>query len=316
MDLYEWTQVVKDTYNIRFFLFIAEKDGRDVGFLSLSEIKHPLFGHYLLTAPFGTAGGWICKDEEAIGPLSMAAKALADQLKADYLLIRAEKDHLPGFVLESRYQTALLDLSKGEDFIWNKQIDVSARNQTRKAMKQNFEVLQSTDQMPAFFDVFHRHMRDLGSPAHSMSFYKSIFKYFPKQMDIFVLKDGARVIAGSLVLSVNGTVSNLHTVALRAYNSLCPNNLIYWKMIQSAVAAGAHTFDMGRSVEGGGNIGFKKQWGPRLIPLAYNYYLRRGTEVPFLDPRNSKYGLAIAMWRKIPVFLTKRLGPLLIPGLG
>ncbi len=315
MDFYEWSKVVQEAYGIKSHMLMAEEKAAPVAFLALFEIRHPIFGHYLVTAPFGTDGGMISKSDAAIEPLSKAAASLADSLNVDYLLIRTRSTKLPGYVLESRYQTALLDLRQGEDHIWNKEIDPTTRNHIRKGMKQNFELRQGADQLPVFFDVFHQHMRDLGSPAHSYSFYESILRHFPNHTDIYVLRDGARAIAAALTFSINGIVSNLHTVALKSYNPRCPNYLIYWNMIQKAVASGAHTFDMGRSVEGGKNMAFKKQWGAKPVTLSYNYYLRRGTEVPFLDPRNAKYRLAIEAWRMTPVFLTKRIGPLLISGL-
>jgi len=46
-----------------------------------------------------------------------------------------------------------------------------------------------------------------------------------------------------------------------------------------------------------------------------NYYLRKAKEIPFMDPRNPRYRLAIAAWRRLPLAATRALGPRLITGL-
>jgi hypothetical protein len=50
------------------------------------------------------------------------------------------------------------------------------------------------------------------------------------------------------------------------------------------------------------------------LTLRYHYFLVKLKDVPYLDPRNPKYRIAIALWQKMPLALTKRLGPRLISG--
>ena len=73
--------------------------------------------------------------------------------------------------------------------------------------------------------------------------------------------------------------------------------------------------DMGRSEADSSNLKFKQNWPIELAPLRYNFYLRTLKDVPFMDPRNPKYRIPIAIWRKLPLAVTRNVGPLLIPGL-
>ena len=75
-------------------------------------------------------------------------------------------------------------------------------------------------------------------------------------------------------------------------------------------------FDMGRSEAGSTNLKFKGKWGTREIVLNYNYYLKRGKGIPFLNPRNPRYRLAISMWKRLPLPVTRTLGPWFIRGIG
>ena len=86
-------------------------------------------------------------------------------------------------------------------------------------------------------------------------------------------------------------------------------------MIKSSCIRGNTKFDMGRSEADGPNIRFKKDWGTQIVELNYNYYLRGFEEIPYVDPRNPRYRLPVAAWKKLPLFVARALGPLLIRGL-
>ena len=314
-DLFAWRTIVHDAYRMRAHFLAAEEGERLVGTLGLYEIRHPLFGHYLATAPFGNDGGLHADDVPVRDALLADAKALADRLKVSYLVVRAREVELPGFAVDRHYSSAAVDLSGGADAVWNERIPGKTRNQVRRGMKEGFTLATGHAQLGAFHDVFHRHMRDLGSPAHGTSFYASVLAYLGDRADFFVVRDGASLVAGALLFWVNGTAMNYHTVALRPYNPRCPNYLIYWRMIQAACDRGCTAFDMGRSEAGSSNLKFKQNWGSTLIPLRYNYALRTLKAVPFLDPRNPRYAIPIAIWKRLPLAVTRRAGPLLIPGL-
>jgi hypothetical protein len=73
-------------------------------------------------------------------------------------------------------------------------------------------------------------------------------------------------------------------------------------------AAGYQIFDFGRSREGTGPYHFKRHWGFEPEALPYQYILQRGS-IPNLSPSNPKMRLAIAAWKRLPLAVTKTLGP-------
>jgi len=73
--------------------------------------------------------------------------------------------------------------------------------------------------------------------------------------------------------------------------------------------------DLGRSLIGSGNETFKMKWRPRKKQLAYWYALTPGQQLPALNQKNPKFQLAISLWKRLPVFVIRPLGPLLIKGL-
>lgn len=314
-DLSAWRRVVRDAYGLRSTFLTATEGDRLVGALGLFEVRHPVFGHYLATAAFGNDGGLHFDDETARDALLAEARSVADRRDVDYLLVRTRGAPLDGFRVDRHYRTAVIDLAGGAENVWDNILPAKTRNQVRKGMKEGFSVEIGHGQMRPFFDVFHEHMRDLGSPAHGIRFYESVVKHLGEQAEFFVVKEGDALVAGGLLFWTNATAMNYHTVALRKYNSRCPNYLLYWKMIEASSERGCLRFDMGRSEEESPNLKFKMHWGPEPLPLFYNYYLRKLKEIPYVDPRNPRYRIPIAIWQRLPVLVSKQLGPSLMSGL-
>jgi hypothetical protein len=46
--------------------------------------------------------------------------------------------------------------------------------------------------------------------------------------------------------------------------------------------------------------------------LPYRFHLVTATELPHLNPTNPKFALVIEAWKKLPLGLTKVLGPRLV----
>jgi FemAB-related protein (PEP-CTERM system-associated) len=314
-DYSAWRHVLRDTYGIRSY-FLAAYQGSDIaGTLGLFELKHPVFGHYLTTAAFATDGGLFYDSEEARDILIRDARKLADDLGVEYLLIRTRESLPDGFQTDNHYRTAVIDQSVGADTLWSDVLPGKTRNQVRRGKKEGFTLQEGHDCWLDFYKVFHRHMRDLGSPAHGRNFYRNIIRYLGDHCRFVVVRDQDELAGGALLFEIGGTAVNYHTVSLRQFNRRCPNYLLYWDMIESSANRGNCLFDMGRTEADSSNLKFKMNWGPRVVDLKYNYYLRKIPDIPYLDPRNSKYRLPIAVWRKLPLRLTSLLGPWLIKGI-
>ena len=92
--------------------------------------------------------------------------------------------------------------------------------------------------------------------------------------------------------------------------------LLYWTMLRQAIAEGATRFDFGRSKTGSGPWAFKKNWGFEPEPLSYASWTAPGAEKRDADPTSARHAARIALWRRLPLALTNRLGPPIARGLG
>src|SRR4029079_19164841 len=95
----------------------------------------------------------------------------------------------------------------------------------------------------------------------------------------------------------------------RKYLPMKPNMALYWQNLRLAGEHGYDLFDFGRSTVGSGTHRFKMQWGGREEPLHWDYWAPEGARPPALNPNNPKYDLMIRTWKKLPVGLTRLIGP-------
>jgi hypothetical protein len=45
------------------------------------------------------------------------------------------------------------------------------------------------------------------------------------------------------------------------------------------------------------------------MPLPYQYYLNKLDDIPNISPTNPKFQKRVEMWKKLPLWVTKIIGP-------
>ena len=103
---------------------------------------------------------------------------------------------------------------------------------------------------------------------------------------------------------------------VRAARALAANDFLYWEVMRRACERGYRSFDFGRSKVGTGSFAFKCNWGFEPTALAYQFRLASGRTLPDLNPLNPRFASLIAAWKKLPLTLATRLGPLIVRGIG
>jgi hypothetical protein len=159
-------------------------------------------------------------------------------------------------------------------------------------------------------------MHELGSPYHNKMYLRTMAESLGEALAFAVLYDARNELAGAGVFILQGnTVTNLHANILRRFRSEYAGEFLYWSVIQHYGNKGIKVFDLGRSLIGSGNETFKMKWRPRKKLLAYWYALMPGQGLPELNQKNPKFQLAIQVWKRLPGFVVRPLGPFLIKGL-
>jgi FemAB-related protein (PEP-CTERM system-associated) len=190
-------------------------------------------------------------------------------------------------------------------------LDSKVRNQVRKAERAGLSVeFGGAEKLDHFYEPFAVNMRDLGSPVHSRGFFRAMIDAFGDAIRLGVVYRAARPVGGLVAVALKDTLAVPWASSLREYRALCPNMLLYWETIRQACREGFQRFDFGRSSRHSGTYAFKRQWGAREEPL-YWYTLSMRSEGQG-DHRPSdgwRKAVLARAWSRLPIALTKRLGP-------
>ena len=205
-----------------------------------------------------------------------------------------------------------LTLADGEEAQW-KALDNKVRNQVRKAEKSALTAATGGAELLAeFYPVFAETMRDLGTPVYPRRFFAAVAEASGAAMRVHVVRQGSRPVAAGLTIDHPDRREVPWAASLRDVRALCPNMLLYWQMLRDTIASGHRVFDFGRSTPGEGTYHFKKQWKAEAVPLHWEYALIGRDALPDQSPTNAKFHMAIEAWKRLPLPIANRLGPLVI----
>jgi FemAB-related protein (PEP-CTERM system-associated) len=286
------------------------------GYLPLAYVRSLLFGRFLVGLPYLNSGGVVADDGAALRALLDGALRLADALNVRHLELRHEDpvEHpgLNGKLTSKVHMRLALPSFPGP--LWEG-LPAKVRNQVRKGEKSGLTVAWGAGELlPEFYAVFSRNMRDLGTPVYGRALFHGVLERFPADAEVCVVRAGRLPVAAALLLHGKGVTEVPSASSLREYNATCANMLLYWNLLDRAVQRGQEVFDFGRSTLDGNTYRFKKQWGARPQPATWQYYVRRG-HVSDVRPDNPRYQRFIRLWQRLPVGLTRLLGPRIVRGI-
>lgn len=309
---FAWARILEQSFGHTSYYLAARTSGAITGVLPLVHMRSLLFGNFLVSLPFVTYGGLLCRDEASTSALLEAAGRLRQELGARHVECRhTQRMHLD-LPAKTHKVSMVLPLAADADSMW-KGFNAKVRNQVRKAEKAGLEVLRGGDELlDDFYTVFVRNMRDLGTPVYAKSFFANVLAGFPERTLLVSIRSRGRAIAAGLLYWHGDTLEIPWASSIRDFNSLCPNNLLYWESIRHGISQGLARFDMGRSTPGAGPFKFKEQWGAHPEALSWHYILAQGATLPDITNQNPKYSLAINVWRRLPLALTQLVGPRIV----
>jgi FemAB-related protein (PEP-CTERM system-associated) len=296
--------------------YLAVRDhGRLVGVLPLVELRSRLFGHYFVSLPYFNHCGVLADSDEIRHFLADGAVQAARNRGASHVELR----HLDGSTIDwpvkSTKDELFLDLPGTPDALMAS-FRSKLRSQIRRPEKEGVTArIGGGELLDAFYAVFSRNMRDLGTPVYARRFFAEFMARFGGLARIAVCEWRGQSVAAGIVIGWRDTLEIPWASSLREFNHVSPNMLLYWTVLSYAIGAGYRRFDFGRSTRGGGTWNFKAQWGARPVPLNWYYYVDGGGELPELNPDNPKYRLAINIWRRLPLAIANRVGPYLVRNL-
>ena len=318
-----WLRVLRDGLGHRVMGVVSRNEvGVMDGYCPLALVKSALFGRFLVSLPYVNRAGVVGVSDEVREGIARKASEVAGLVNAQYLELR----HVVGQVVEDevlgekREEKVLmeLDLPGCEEELW-KRVGAKVRNQVRKGEKNELTIRWGGEELvDEFYDVFAVNMRDLGTPVYSKRLFGKMTEEFGADAEIAVVEYEGKVVASAILVhdDYGGRVRTQVPSAscLRGYNYTNANMWMYYELLKRAVVRGSDVFDFGRSSEGSGTYRFKKQWGAKRVGCVWQYHVRKG-DIGGMRPSDEKMQRKIEMWKKMPIWVTKAIGPSIVKGI-
>jgi serine/alanine adding enzyme len=304
----EWTTAIQRAYGHEPLSLMCGDGEHEAGVLPAFVVRRPLYGTVVTSMPFLDSGG-PCSTSPAVSQLLLEQLiAEARRRGARFVDVRSAEP-LPTAVRPADHKVNMrLPLPEQSDVLWRR-FDKSVRNQVRKAERSGLSVeFGRQDLLGPFYEVIVERMRDLGSPVHDRRFFAAILEAFGPRARIALVRKGATTIGGLMAVAFKGDLTVPWAACAKAYLSLCPNMLLYWETIRAACADGFSCFDFGRSTRQSGTYRFKRQWGAQEEPLLwYRIPIASDAAPPAGDGGSAAF--AARVWQRLPVTVTRRVGP-------
>ncbi|MFZ0921867.1 MAG: FemAB family XrtA/PEP-CTERM system-associated protein [Candidatus Acidiferrales bacterium] len=306
---WSWKYVIEQAFGWQAFYLIAAENGEISGILPLICLKSKLFGSLLCSLPFFSEAGLVADTPVACEALLAETMRIAQDVKAEYVELRHREESPVAWPAKTNKVTLECDVyPEAEQNI--QRLSTKMRTNVRRSLKLGLEAeFGKGEFLDDFYEVFCFKMRELGTPVYSRKFFAAVLKHFPDETFVCRVRHQEETIGAGFLTSWRGTMEANWSAALPRAMSLRPNMFLFWQMLCFAGQQGCRTFDFGRSSIGSGTYEFKQQWGARVVPLHWNYWNVSGKQVIELNPENPRYRAAIWAWQRLPVSLTKWIGP-------
>jgi serine/alanine adding enzyme len=302
----EWYAVIRRAYGHDPLYYTAEDETGGRGMLPAFVVRRPMFGTVVTSMPFLDGGGPCASSPVLAGRLIECLISQAARLGARAVEVRCT-GRLPIAVDPAMHKVTLgLDLDRDPDRLWCR-LDRDVRNKVRRAERWGLSIESGgAENLTDFYDVLANRMRDLGSPVHDIAFLRAAAEEFGDRARIVLVRLGRTTVGGLMALACKDTLVVPWSACLKEYFRLRPNMLLYWETIRFACAEGFGRFDFGRSTVQSGTYHFKRQWGAREEPLLW-YTIPIGTRASPAVPGAAQ--TLTKVWQRLPLALTRRLGP-------
>ena len=310
--LIAWKKSIERTFGYEPMYLLAAEEGRIRGVLPLFLVKNWLMGRALISSPFAVYGGILADSAEAREALLAHARLLGQRLRVKHVELRnAWEEQTGGLPRLNRYVTFTQTTGPDEAAVLES-IPRKTRAAVRKSLKAGLTSRQESYNPRIFEDIYSRNLRKLGTPSFPPCHFQALLDNFRDMADIREIRLGDTPVAAVFSFYFRDQVLPYYGASDPRYNAAAPNNFMYFDLMRWGGANGFTTFDFGRSKRVKGSYDFKSHWGMVERELPYEIMLIEGKELPNYSPANPLFRLPILCWQRLPLALTRALGPHLV----
>lgn len=240
-----------------------------------------------------------------------------DKRKAPFMLFETEEGNI---ISTSKCKWEIRDMVAHSNYIYADKLFIwldiertssiddlftsNVKRKIHKAIKDGISVQRGSGKkiINDFYKVYTLRMKEISvAPIGKDVIYRAVKQH---RTDIFVAyKDNKPVGGATLNFTTSDIFANGLFATLSAYNKHYVSYLLHYSMINYAKSLGAIYYSFGRSTRNSSVHTYKKHYKGEEIPLFWSYSHKTK------NIRNNKK--LYSLWRKVPYFATKIIGPII-----
>jgi len=310
-----WKTVIENAFQIPTYYLVASERGKVTGVLPLAWQKSLLFGSFITSLPFLNAGGPLADSIEIEQALVDRAVEITKESGAARLQLRYRGEYRLGLPVSTHKVAAVREVSQDTEAMW-KALNSNNRRKVNKATKTGMTAAaEGAAALDLFYEIFADNMRNLGTPVYAKKLFAEVLRAFPQDTEIIVVRLEGKPIAAAFLISFRDGMEATWMCSDWRYLQLQPNMLLYWTILRIAGERGFGWLDFGRSTRDSGTHKFKQLWDTVDVPLPWASWTKNGEAATELSPANPKFQFATWAWKKLPLPLTKCIGPHIVRNL-
>lgn len=305
-----WGNVFHGTFGLESVLILHRSEGRIDGGVPLIIFDQPLTGKALVSMPFLNYGGILADTAEVREKIARGCRTVLEHFGGDYVEMRHIASGLGPLADRTRENriTYRLDVNRPAEDIF-KTFRKQLRTRLRRTAEQNLTQYQGTERLDHFYHLFAAAMREHGTPVMPRRFFELILEHLSGHARMMIAYKDGRPVGGKLLLQFKGRTTMTWGCYPNRYKHLLANYYLTWELIQQSAQSPIRRLDFGRSEPGSSGHDYKSNWGPTEVPIFVDYLATDPSKIPNLKPENVKFKLAIAIWKRLPLGMTKLIGP-------
>jgi FemAB-related protein (PEP-CTERM system-associated) len=310
-----WQEVIQRAFGHATYFLYAEVGGAIEGVLPIGHINSRLFGNALISVPFCTQGGIAANTPEAHAVLAEAACKLADTLSVDYLEMRNPVRRHPAWPVRDKLYVNFRKVIDPDPEMNMKAIPRKQRAMVRKGIQAGLtaEIDVGVERL---FLAYSESVHHLGTPVLPLKYFRILKDVFGEDCQILTVTLNHQLVASVLSFYFRDQVLPYYGGGTALARQFKGNDFMYWELLRRAGERGIRVFDYGRSKVGTGSYHFKKNWGFEPEPLYCEFHLVKARQLPNVNPTNPRYRVFIELWKRLPLPVSRWLGPLIARQLG
>lgn len=300
------------------YLSVEGGQGEVVAVLPVVAMKSVLFGKALVSSAFAVGGGILSDDEREAHVLGDACVAGARAGAFHSAELRGGSDPGPGWSADRGAHAGFARPLAADEDAELKAIPRKQRAEVRKALgfDLSYRTGSSARDLAEHYRVYAESVRNLGTPVFPRRLFEAMLEEFGDDADILTVSRQGKPLASVLSFYWAGAVMPYWGGGTAEARTWRANDAMYFALMNHARRRGCTRFDFGRSKVDSGAHAFKKNWGFEPQPLEYWRKSIDGARVSSISPDDPRYARRIALWKKLPLPVANRLGPLISRGLG